>query len=294
MLNGRITKGIGGFYYIDTSEGIYECKARGIFRKKKITPLVGDVVDISVVNEEEKKGMIEDIKKRESELIRPPIANINKAIIVFSIKNPQPHFSLLDRFIVLAEKEGLEVVIVISKIDLDEEKEYEDVKKVYNNAGYKVIPISKKKDINIELVKDEIRDCIVVFAGPSGVGKSSLLNKIDPNLSLETGEISEKIKRGKHTTRYAQLLKLEDGGMVADTPGFSSLTLDCIEVQDLKDYFVEFDDYAEDCKFYKNCLHENEPNCGVKNALEEGKITTQRYESYLQLLNEIRKKNRRY
>lgn len=294
MLSGRIIKGIGGFYYIDTSECIYECKARGIFRKKKITPLVGDIVDISVVNEEEKKGVIEDIKKRESELIRPPIANINKAIIVFSIKNPQPHFSLLDRFIVLAEKEGLEVVIVISKIDLDEENEYEDVKKVYNNAGYKVIPISKKKDINIELVKDEIRDCIVVFAGPSGVGKSSLLNKIDPNLSLETGEISEKIKRGKHTTRYAQLLKLEDGGMVADTPGFSSLTLDCIEAQDLKDYFVEFDDYAEDCKFYRNCLHENEPNCGVKNALEEGKITTQRYESYLQLLNEIRKKNRRY
>ncbi|MEJ8553731.1 ribosome small subunit-dependent GTPase A [Tepidibacter sp. Z1-5] len=294
MLKGRITKGIGGFYYIDTSDGIYECKARGIFRKKKITPLVGDMVDISVVNEEEKKGVIEDIKKRESELIRPPIANINKAIIVFSIKNPQPHFSLLDRFIVLAEKEGLEVVIVISKIDLDEEKEYENVKRVYNNAGYKVIPISKKRDINIELVKDEIKSNIVVFAGPSGVGKSSLLNKIDSNLSLETGEISEKIKRGKHTTRYAQLLKLKDGGMVADTPGFSSLTLDGIEAQDLKDYFVEFDDYADDCKFYRNCLHENEPNCAVKNALEEGKITTQRYESYLQLLNEIRKKNRRY
>ncbi|WP_099188050.1 ribosome small subunit-dependent GTPase A [Tepidibacter mesophilus] len=294
MLNGRITKGIGGFYYIDTSNGIYECKARGIFRKKKITPLVGDLVDISIVNEEEKKGVIEDIKKRETELIRPPIANVNKAIIVFSIKNPQPHFSLLDRFIVLAEKEGLEVVIVISKIDLDEEQEYENVKRIYNNAGYKVISISKKKDINIELVKDEIKDSIVVFAGPSGVGKSSLLNKIDPNLSLETGSISEKIKRGKHTTRYAQLLKLEDGGMVADTPGFSSLTLDCIEEQDLKDYFIEFDDYANDCKFYRNCLHENEPNCAVKNALEEGKITNQRYDSYLQLLNEIRKKNRRY
>ncbi|WFD09095.1 ribosome small subunit-dependent GTPase A [Tepidibacter hydrothermalis] len=294
MLSGMIIKGIGGFYYIDTSEGIYECKARGIFRKKKITPLVGDIVDISVVNEEEKKGVIEDIKKRESELIRPPIANINKAIIVFSIKNPQPHFSLLDRFIVLAEKEGLEVVIVINKIDLDEELEYENVKKVYNNAGYKVIPISTKKDINIQLVKDELKDSIVVFAGPSGVGKSSLLNKIDSNLSLETGSISEKIKRGKHTTRYAQLLKLEDGGMVADTPGFSSLTLDSIEPQDLKDYFIEFDDYADDCKFYRNCLHENEPNCAVKNALEEGKITNQRYESYLQLLNEIRKKNRRY
>lgn len=223
-------------------------------------------------------------------MIRPPIANINKAIIVFSIKNPQPHFSLLDRFIVLAEKEGLEVIIVISKIDLDEEQECENVKRIYNNAGYKVIPISTKKDINIQLVKEELKDSIVVFAGPSGVGKSSLLNKIDSNLSLETGSISEKIKRGKHTTRYAQLLKLEDGGMVADTPGFSSLTLDSIEPQDLKDYFIEFDDYADDCKFYRNCLHENEPNCAVKDALEEGKITTQRYESYLQLLNEIRKK----
>ncbi|SHJ58409.1 ribosome small subunit-dependent GTPase A [Tepidibacter formicigenes] len=294
MLKGRILKGIGGFYYVDTDEGIFECKARGIFRKKRITPLVGDLVRINIIKEDEKKGVIEKIEKRSSELIRPPIANITKAIIVFSIKNPNPHLSLLDRFIVLAEKEGLEIVIAISKIDLDEDNDFEKIKCIYEKAGYKVIPISIKKDINIEKIKEELNDNTVVFAGPSGVGKSSLLNSIDSNLKLETGSVSEKIKRGKHTTRHAELLKLDFGGMVADTPGFSSLNLDDIEEQELKDYFIEFENYSNDCKFYRNCLHENEPNCGVKDALEKDKISKERYKSYLQLLKEIRKNNRRY
>ena len=295
MLEGRIIKGIGGFYYIDTNNAIYECKARGIFRKDKITPLVGDKVKISVLDEENKKGVIEEIEDRQTQLVRPPIANVNKALIVFAIKNPDPNLSLLDRFIILAQKEGLEIVIVITKIDLDKENKLDELKDIYKYAGYKIIPVSIKKNINLDEVKEELKDSVVVFAGPSGVGKSSLLNSIDSNLKLETGEVSDKIKRGKHTTRHAELLKLQFSGMVADTPGFSSLTLDDIEEYELKEYFVEFEEYEDYCKFGGNCLHENEPKCKVKEAVQSGKISKIRHESYLQLLNEIREINsRRY
>lgn len=293
MLNGTIIKGIGGFYYVDTDNGLYECRARGIFRKQKITPLVGDRVSISVVDEETKKGVVEDIDKRDTELIRPPIANVGKALIVFAIKNPKPNLSLLDRFIVLAEKENLEIVIVFTKIDLDDENYLEEIKGIYELSGYKVIPVSNKANINIDKIKEELKDSVVVFAGPSGVGKSSLLNEIDSNFKLQTGEVSDKIKRGKHTTRHAELLKLECGGMVADTPGFSSLTLDDISENELKDYFIEFDDF-NDCRFGSRCIHQNEPDCAVKEAVENGEISKKRYDSYIQLLNEIRQGKRRY
>ena len=249
MIEGMITKGIGGFYYIDTDQGIYECRARGIFRKDKVTPLVGDNVKISIIDEENKKGVLEEINKRDTELVRPPIANVNKAIIVFAIKNPNPNLSLLDRFIVLAEREGLDIVIVLTKADLATEEELDIIKKIYEKSGYKVIPVSNEDKVNIDKVKEELKDNIVVFAGPSGVGKSTLLNNIDSKFQLQTGEVSDKIKRGKHTTRHAELLKLECGGMVADTPGFSSLTLDDIEEDELKEYFIEFDKFSDECKF---------------------------------------------
>lgn len=293
MLNGTIIKGIGGFYYVDTDNGLYECRARGIFRKEKITPLVGDRVSISVVDEDTKKGVVEEIDKRETELIRPPIANVNKALIVFAIKNPKPNLSLLDRFIVLAEKENLEIVIVFTKIDIDDENYLDEIKGIYELSGYKVIPVSNKANINIDKIKDELKNSVVVFAGPSGVGKSSLLNEIDSNFKLQTGEVSDKIKRGKHTTRHAELLKLECGGMVADTPGFSSLTLDDISENELKHYFIEFDEY-NDCRFGSRCIHQNEPGCAVKEAVENGEISKKRYDSYIQLLNEIRQGKRRY
>ncbi|WP_195250797.1 ribosome small subunit-dependent GTPase A [Romboutsia sp. 1001713B170207_170306_H8] len=287
MLQGKIIKGIGGFYYVDTEKGIYECRARGIFRKQKVTPLVGDRVEISIVDEETKKGVVEEIYKRDTELIRPPIANVDKALIVFAVKNPKPHLSLLDRFIVLAEKEGLEIVIVLTKADLDDDNTLEKITNIYELSGYKVIPVSNKTKLNIDKIKDELSGNVVVFAGPSGVGKSSLLNEIDSNFMLQTGEVSDKIKRGKHTTRHAELLKLDCGGMVADTPGFSSLTLDDIEENELKDYFIEFDNF-DDCKFGSRCIHENEPGCGVKEAVENEEISKERYDSYIQLLNEIR------
>ncbi|CEJ74806.1 ATP/GTP-binding protein [[Clostridium] sordellii] len=294
MLEGIIIKGIGGFYYIDTDKGVYECRARGIFRKDKITPLVGDHVKMSIVDEENKKGVLEEIEKRDTELVRPPIANVNKAIIVFAIKNPNPNLSLLDRFIVLAEREYLEIVIVLTKSDLATDEELEKLKDIYEVSGYKVIPVSNNKELNIDKVKEELKGNIVVFAGPSGVGKSTLLNNIDSKFQLQTGEVSDKIKRGKHTTRHAELLKLECGGMVADTPGFSSLTLDDIEENELKDYFIEFENFSDECKFGGRCMHENEPSCGVKNAVKENKISKERYESYLQLLNEKRQGKRRY
>ena len=293
MIEGRIIKGIGGFYYIETEKGLYECRARGIFRKNKITPLVGDFVKISVVDEDNKKGVVEEIQERKTELVRPPIANVNKALIVFAVKNPTPHLSLLDRFIVLAERENLEIVIILTKIDLDNDNTFEKIKNIYEPCGYKVIGVSNLEKKNIDKVKEELKDNTVVFAGPSGVGKSSLLNEIDKNFKLKTGDVSDKIKRGKHTTRHAELFELEFGGMVADTPGFSSLTLDDIEDVDLKDYFIEFDNY-DDCKFGSRCIHQNEPNCAVKEAVENGEIPKERYESYIQLLNEIRHGKRRY
>lgn len=293
MLNGQIIKGIGGFYYVDTDNGLYECRARGIFRKQKVTPLVGDRVSISVVDEETKKGVVEDIKKRDTELVRPPIANVDKVLIVFAIKNPKPNLSLLDRFIVLAEKENLEIVVVLTKVDLDDDDKLNELKTIYELSGYKVIPVSNETKLNVDKIKDELRDNVVVFAGPSGVGKSSLLNEIDKNFKLQTGEVSDKIKRGKHTTRHAELLKLECGGMVADTPGFSSLTLDDIGETELKGYFIEFDEF-DDCKFGSRCIHENEPSCAVKEAVGNGEISKQRYESYIQLLNEMRQGKRRY
>ena len=293
MIEGRIIKGIGGFYYIETEKGLYECRARGIFRKNKITPLVGDFVKISVVDEDNKKGVVEEIQERKTELVRPPIANVNKALIVFAVKNPTPHLSLLDRFIVLAERENLEIVIILTKIDLDDDNTFEKIKNIYEPCGYKVIGVSNLENKNIDKVKEELKGNTVVFAGPSGVGKSSLLNQIDSNFQLKTGDVSDKIKRGKHTTRHAELFELEFGGMVADTPGFSSLTLDDIEDIDLKDYFIEFEDH-DDCKFGSRCIHQNEPNCAVKEAVENGKIPKERYESYIQLLNEIRQGKRRY
>ena len=294
MINGKIIKGLGGFYYVDTEKGLYECRARGIFRKNKITPLVGDRVSISVVDEENKKGVVEEIEKRDTELVRPPIANVDKALIVFAIKNPSPNLSLLDRFIVLAEKENLEIVIVFTKVDLDADGELlEELKSIYEVSGYKVIPVSNKLKLNIDKIKEELKENTVVFAGPSGVGKSSLLNEVDKNFELKTGEVSDKIKRGKHTTRHAELLKLECGGMVADTPGFSSLTLDDTDESELKEYFIEFDKY-DDCRFGSRCIHENEPSCAVKEAVENGEISKKRYESYIQLLNEIRSGKRRY
>lgn len=295
MFKGRIIKALSGFYYVkvDNSDYIYACKARGIFRKESITPLVGDYVKISVTDEGDMEGVVEEIFDRHSELVRPPIANIDLVVIVFALKNPNPNINLLDRFIVLSERENLKVSIVFNKIDIDKKDIFSNYKEIYTKVGYKVFGVSADKNIGIEELREEIREKISVFAGPSGAGKSSLLNAIDPNINMKTGQVSKKIGRGRHTTRHAELVEFS-GGLIADTPGFSSLSLSDIESIELKEYFREFKD-VDGCRFGNKCIHENEPGCKVKELVESGEISEDRYKSYIQLLNEIREvENRRY
>ncbi|WP_066502953.1 ribosome small subunit-dependent GTPase A [Abyssisolibacter fermentans] len=290
MLDGIIMKGIGGFYYVKTDEGIYECRARGLFRKQKIKPLIGDKVCIEVT-QGDKTGYIKEIKKRMNELIRPTVANVSQAVIVFAIKNPDPNLWLLDRFLLVAEEKGLNVLICINKIDLSNEKEISDIINIYEKAGYKVIVTSCKQHKGIEELKVCLKDNITVFAGPSGVGKSSILNSIQPKFELKTGDISQKTNRGKHTTRSAELMELSCGGLVVDTPGFSSLDISNIDENGLKEFYREIKKFGCNCRF-NSCMHKNEPDCGVKEALEEGKISKERYESYLNLMDEISKRRR--
>lgn len=287
MTQGMIIRGISSFYYVEVGEKIYECKARGIFRKRGKLPLVGDRVVISILDEEDKKGVIDEILPRKSELIRPPIANIDKVLITFAVKEPIPNLSLLDRFIITAEREDLEIVIILTKIDLDEDKEItNNIKNEFESIGYKVIEVCANTGENIDKLVAEMEGCISVFAGQSGVGKSSILNAIDSDFNLKTNEISQKLGRGKHTTRHAELYRIGNNAIVADTPGFSSFDVSEIDVEELKEYFIEFRDY-EECRFGNKCIHKNEPSCGIKEAVEAGNISKRRYESYLQLLDEI-------
>lgn len=291
MIDGIIIKGIGGFYYIKTKNRIIESRARGNFREENITPLIGDKVRIRI-SSEDSTGYIEEIYKRESQLTRPPVANITQAIIVMSIKKPDINTWLLDRFLMMAEYENLNLIICLNKVDLDLEKTLE-LKKIYEIAGYRVIMTSTVSGEGIEEVKSILSNNISVFAGPSGAGKSSLLNMINNNFKLETGEVSSKTKRGKHTTRHVELLDLDENSFVLDSPGFSSLNVEFIEdATELRDYFREIKKYGKKCKFI-DCLHFNEPDCEVKRQVEAGNISKERYENYLLFLEEI-KNIRRY
>jgi len=281
MVEGIIIKGIAGFYYVRTAGGVYECKARGIFKKRKITPLVGDKVKINILSEEPKEGWIEEIEERNVELFRPAVANVDQAVVVFALKSPDPHLNLLDKILLLGEYAGLDLTICFNKADLLKGDEvFERYKSIYELAGYNVVMTSTKSGEGIETVRELLKDKISVFAGPSGVGKSSMLNVIQPGLELKTGEISKKIQRGKHTTRHTELIELEFGGWVVDTPGFTSLDLAFIGMDELADLFQEFREFQGYCRF-NDCMHINEPDCAVKAAIEEGHIHQNRYDSYL-------------
>lgn len=291
MVEGIIIKGIGGFYYIKTKEGIIESRARGIFREENLTPLVGDRVKIRI-NDEDNSGYIEEILERSNELIRPPVANVSQAIIVMSIKKPDINTWLLDKFLIMAEHKNLNIIICFNKMDLSE-KEILRLKDVYEAIGYKVIITSVKENIGIDELVASLKGHITVFAGPSGVGKSSLLNKINPDFNRETGDVSSKSKRGKHTTRSVELLESGENTFVLDTPGFSSLDLSFIEEpSDLRQYYREIKYYGRECRFL-SCLHDREPDCAIKKYVEEGIISKDRYDNYLSLLEEI-KNIRRY
>lgn len=262
MIEGKIIKGIGGFYYVKTHQGIIECRARGIFREKDLTPLVGDNVKLRI-SEEDNTGYIEEILTRKNELIRPPVANISQAVIVMSIKKPNINTLLLDKYLMMVEHNDLNIVICFNKSDLDKSLG-EDFKAIYEQIGYRVILTSNKLNMGINELKDGLKGHTTVFSGPSGVGKSSLLNNLNPELNRKTGDISSKSLRGKHTTRSVEFFELDDNTFVLDTPGFSSLELNFIEEAiEVRKYFIEIYKYGAGCRF-QSCLHDKEPNCIVK------------------------------
>lgn len=281
-MKGKILKGIGGFYYISTEDKIIECKARGNFRYKGLKPMVGDNVEIKIENG---KGRIEKIEERNSELIRPTVANVTLAFVVFAIKNPDLNFDLLNRFLVLCESNNIKAIVCLNKVDLVDEEERNLLKEKINEIGYDVLFINAKAGIGIESLKERIKGNVTVLCGPSGAGKSTLINKLTNKEHMETGSVSEKLGRGKHTTRHSELIEVENGYIV-DTPGFSTLDITFIEKEDLKNYFPDFEEYNNSCKF-RGCMHHKEPGCSVKEAVEEGKINKFRYEFYIRTLEEI-------
>lgn len=281
-MEGKIIKGIGGFYYIKTAEGIIECKARGKFRHKEMKPMVGDDVTIKV---EKGKGVIEHIHERSSELIRPTVSNVTLAFVVFAIKNPDLNFDLLNRFLILCESNNIEAVVCLNKVDLVSEEEREEIKNKITDIGYEVLFINAKEGIGVEDLREKMEGNVTVLCGPSGAGKSTLINTLIEKEHMATGNVSNKIGRGRHTTRHSELIEIADGYIV-DTPGFSTLDINFIDKEDLKYCFPEFEDLNNQCKF-RGCMHYKEPNCAIKEAVEEGKINKYRYEFYVRTLEEI-------
>lgn len=286
-MTGRIMKGIGGFYYVEVEgAALYECRAKGIFRNKKMKPNVGDIVDIDVISEEEKTGNLTVIHKRKNQLIRPMVANVDQALVIFAVHEPEPNFQLLNRFLIMMEKQQIPVIICFNKMDLASEEEKEQLRQDYENSGCRVLFSSAREGEGIPEIRELLRGKTTVMAGPSGVGKSSTLNTISPKTQMETGAVSEKIKRGRHTTRHSELIYLGEETFLMDTPGFSSLYLEDIDKEELRFYFPEFADYENQCRF-NGCSHIHEPGCAVKQALEEGAISRMRYDDYCYLYEEL-------
>lgn len=291
-MQGKIIKGIGGFYYVYVEgKGLYECKAKGIFRNQKLKPMVGDNVEIDVLDEDKKLGNMVDILQRNNVLIRPAVANVDQAMILFAIASPAPNLNLLDRFLIIMNRQQVKTIICFNKIDLVDEEEMARLRDIYEHCGCQVEFISTYSGEGVDRVQSLLEGKTTVLAGPSGVGKSSTINVIKKEDYMETGAISEKIQRGKHTTRHSEIIHLWDNTYVMDTPGFSTLYIDEIEKDELGAYFTEFSEYEPFCKF-AGCSHIHEPQCMVKQALEDGKISTIRYESYKQLYEELGNKRR--
>lgn len=289
ILKGIIIKGIGGFYYVKAeNDKTYECKARGVFRKDGLTPLPGDNVYIKVIDDNDDQGFLKEILPRKSVLVRPAVANVDQLIAVIAAKYPDPDLLLLDKLLITACKNKMQVCICINKIDLDPEEGYTRIKTAYEKAGYPVVAISSKTGLNMEKILEKLSNHVSVLAGQSGVGKSTILNNIIGTVCMETGEISEKIMRGKHTTRHAQLFELPNGGYIVDTPGFSLLELSDIKYNELHKYYPDFNCVDESCRF-RGCNHISEPGCIIKNKVDNGTIDQERYQRYVQLYNNLKR-----
>lgn len=291
-MQGKIIKGIAGFYYVHVEgHGTYECKAKGIFRKDRVKPLVGDDVRMDVLDESGKLGNISEILPRRSALIRPAVANVDQALIIFAIVKPNPNFNLLDRFLIRMERQNLPTIICFNKQDIASAREKEALLQAYETCGYQVLFISALENEGVDRVRELLNGKTTTVAGPSGVGKSSLINRLAPRANMETGEISAKIARGKHTTRHSEIIALGEGTYIVDTPGFTSLDISEITKEELGQYYPEFVQYEPYCKF-SGCAHISEPSCGVKTAVMEGKISGVRYENYKVLYQELKDKRR--
>ena len=292
-MQGKIIKGVGGFYYVDAQDGnVYECRAKGIFRKDKIKPLVGDNVEMTVLDGAEKKGNVDALLPRRNVLIRPAVANVDQALVVFAAASPKPNLNLLDRFLISMRKQDIPVIICFNKEDISGTSQMAHLKDIYKNCGCQTLFISVKNQMGLEAVREALCGKTTVLAGPSGVGKSSLMNYLYPEAQMETGTVSEKIKRGRHTTRHSEIFYIGDQSYLVDTPGFTSLYIQNMEKDELKNYFFEFEPYEGGCRFH-GCVHVHEPDCKIKAALADGKISSHRYESYVQLYEEL-KEQRRY
>lgn len=290
-MQGKIIKGIAGFYYIYAGHQIYECRAKGIFRNQKIKPLVGDDVEITVLDEAERVGNIERILPRSSRLVRPAVANVDQALVVFAAAAPEPNFNLLDRFLIMMEKQDIPVVICFNKVDLTVQLKLSEYEKIYAGTGYPVIYLSTYEARGTEQLREFLQDKTTALAGPSGVGKSSIMNMLNPDANMDTGVISRKIERGKHTTRHSELLPIGENTYLMDTPGFSSLYFQDMEAEELKHYYREFEPYEPYCKF-GGCNHIGERDCGVKQAVAEEKISQSRYENYKLFFQELKEQKR--
>jgi ribosome biogenesis GTPase len=291
-MKGKIIRGVGGFYYVHAQDGnIYECRAKGIFRKEKQKPLVGDDVEMSIVPDNEKlAGNVEALLPRRNALIRPAAANVDQALVVFAAAAPAPNLNLLDRFLISMEQQQIPVIICFNKTDLVDDAGLERLADAYAGSGYRVCMTCVARGEGIDEIQELLEGRTTVVAGPSGGGKSSLTNQLQSDVQMEVGSISEKIDRGKHTTRHTELIVLRKDTYFLDTPGFSSLTVQNIESGHLRDYFHEFDRYEPECRF-QGCVHIHEPDCAVKAALEEGAISRERYDNYVLIYEEL--KNRR-
>ena len=292
-MTGKIIKGIAGFYYVHAEgKGIFECRAKGIFRNEKIKPLVGDNVEMEVLDDKDMEGNILEILPRRSALVRPAVANVDQALIIFSIVKPNPNYNLLDRFLIRMERQNLPTIICFNKQDIASDEEKEALRQSYETCGCRVFFASALGNEGLEQIREVLEGKTTTVAGPSGVGKSSIINRLSPSANMETGEISKKIERGRHTTRHSEIIALGRETYIVDTPGFTSLDITEITKEELGRYYPEFVRYEPYCKF-SGCAHLNEPSCGVKEAVEEGKISKVRYENYKALYREL-KEVRRY